>query len=395
MAVERGRRLSIRARLTFTYTSLLVASTLIVLAGVWVMLAIIPGYEFTYGPYPSAFWPVVYVQGKGDVLRLFAIASVPIVLVVGILGGLVSYLVAGRVLKPLTDLTTLVRTIDERSLNTRLDLRGPADEIGTLAATFDTMLSRLETSFATNARFAANAAHELGTPLATTKTILHVARRQAANDPLAADTLARLAAVNEQMISITAALLALTSTAQSPLNDVVDLAELVDAALSDNHADIERRRLTVRVSIPGQAGSDSSGMGLASGVGSGAIRVAGDRVLLARAIVNLVRNAVLHNVDGGYLETSVANGVAAASGAPAAVLTVSNGGADLAGVDLESLTEPFVRAEQRLRRGASRTDGHGLGLALVRSIADVHSAELRLERNEPDGLRVTLTLPRL
>ena len=126
------------------------ASTLIVLAGVWVMLAIIPGYEFTYGPYPSAFWPVVYVQGKGDVLRLFAIASVPIVLVVGILGGLVSYLVAGRVLKPLTDLTTLVRTIDERSLNTRLDLRGPADEIGTLAATFDTMLSRLETSFATN-----------------------------------------------------------------------------------------------------------------------------------------------------------------------------------------------------------------------------------------------------
>ncbi|TDQ65878.1 hypothetical protein EV188_1011130 [Actinomycetospora succinea] len=300
-------------------------------------------------------------SARVEVLRLGSVAFAMVVVAAAI----VSWVLVRRVLRPLHDVTATARRLSAESLDARIGVTGPRDEVAELAATFDAMLDRLQAAFDAQRRFVANASHELRTPLAVLRTEVDVTLA----DPDADVTeLRRMGEVlrdaTRRAEDLVAGLLLLarTEAAESVAADPVDLAETVPGALDAVRAEARDRGLSVRTDLA------SAG-------------VAGDAALLGRVAGNLLENAVRHNVEGGWLavRTGVENGHA--------VLAVSSSGPVVAPAMVAELFEPF-------RRGAGRTgSGTGLGLSIVRAVAHAHGGRAVAEPVEGGGLAVSVVLP--
>jgi two-component system sensor histidine kinase VanS len=283
-------------------------------------------------------------------------------LVFGLLGG---WLLAGRMLAPLTRITDATRTAANGSLSHRIELEGRQDEFRELADAFDTMLARLEAHVAEQQRFAANASHELRTPLAITQTLLEVARNDPNGD--AGELVDRLHAVNARAIDLTEALLLLSRADQrSFTQEHVDLSLVAEEAAETLLPLAERRGVTIET--------------------SGDITpTTGSHALLLQLTTNLVQNAIVHNLpDQGtaWVTTSVQP--------RHAVLTVENTGEKLSPQVVATLAEPFLRGTKRIRTDHA---GVGLGLAIAQSITQAHDGTLTLTPRAAGGLRVTVELP--
>jgi two-component system sensor histidine kinase VanS len=290
-------------------------------------------------------------------------------LVFGLLGG---WLLAGRMLAPLTRITDATRTAASGSLSHRIELEGHQDEFRELADAFDTMLAQLEAHVAEQQRFAAeqqrfaaNASHELRTPLAVTQTLLDVARNDPNRDP--AELIDRLHAVNTRAIDVTEALLLLSRADQrSFTREQVDLSLIAEEATETLLPLAERRGATIETS-------------------GDATPTIGSSALLLQMATNLVHNAIVHNLpEQGTVW--VTTGVHPES----AVLTVENTGQKLTPQSVATLAEPFLRGSKRIRTDHA---GVGLGLAIVKSITQAHDGTLALTPRAAGGLRVTVQLP--
>lgn len=357
----RTTRLTIRLRLTITYTLLITATGAAMLATVFAVLAIVPGYQFTNGPFPFGTTHDVYtINGRGDVLRLFLLVSLPTLVVIGGAGGLVSWFVAGRLLRPLHEIAATAERLDDRNLDARLDVSGPHDEIHEVVDTLNAMLDRLEAAFTSRSRFAADASHELRTPLAAMKTMLQVAMRDP-DGPDTARTLARLHATVDQMTRITTSLLDLARGDTDVTARSIALREEVAVALRSVDEELRDRGIRVTVHLDDAV-------------------VTGEPVLIRQLVANLVRNAVVHNVPGGTVDVVLAAD-------PVPRLTVANDGPRVTPEEAATLTEPF----RRLRRTHRDGGGTGLGLALVEQVATAHQAHLELTPRNAGGLVVTVT----
>ena len=270
---------------------------------------------------------------------------------------------AGRALAPLRAITATARRVSGVNLGERIALQGPDDELKELADTFDGMLARLDAAFASQKHFVANASHELRTPLAIMRTEVDVALA----DPTASINELRVMgeAVRETIDrseSLIAALLFLArSEGVRGIEEPVDLAELAGGCITDLHRSAEAADVTITADL---------GPGVASG----------DSALLERMIANLVENGIRHNICGGELSvtTSSSNGTVE--------VLVCNGGAVIDPSDVQALTEPF----RRLSRTAG---GFGLGLSIVRSVAEIHGGTVELTAPADGGLRVRVRLP--
>src|SRR5207302_6416425 len=187
------------------------------------------------------------VRSHADLLRDFAPIAAMVMaflLVFGLIGG---WLLAGRMLAPLTHITDATRIAASGSLSHRIRLPGRSDEFRELADAFDTMLARLEAHVAEQQRFAANASHELRTPLAITQTLLDVARKDPNRDT--GELVDRLRAVNTRAIDLTEALLLLSRADQrSFAGDHVDLSLIAEEATETLLPLAEERGLTVETS---------------------------------------------------------------------------------------------------------------------------------------------------
>jgi two-component system sensor histidine kinase VanS len=359
--VDRAPGLSVRLKLTLSYAGFLM------LAGA-VLLAV--GYfSLSRGVHPGV---IFMVRSHADLLRAFAPTAAIVMaflLVFGLLGG---WLLAGRMLAPLTRITDATRTAASGSLSHRIELEGHQDEFRELADAFDTMLARLEAHVAEQQRFAAeqqrfaaNASHELRTPLAITQTLLDVARNDQNRDN--DELVDRLHAVNTRAIDLTEALLLLSRADQrSFTREHVDLSLIAEEATETLLPLAENRGLTIET----------------SGDPAAAI---GSHALLLQLSTNLVHNAIVHNLaEHGtvWVTTSVHP--------KSAVLTVENTGEKLTPQVVATLAEPFLRGTERIR-----TDhpGDGLGLAIVKSITHAHDGTLTLTPRAAGGLRVTVQLP--
>jgi signal transduction histidine kinase len=273
--------------------------------------------------------------------------------------------VAGRVLRPLQRITATAQRVSQDNLDERIGLEGPRDELKELADTFDGMLGRLSGAFASQRRFVANASHELRTPLTVIRTELEVTLA----DPNA--TTAELRTMAETVRDVTLAterlIQALLTLARSEAGvarrDPLDLADAARLALAQTGSDAAARRLDMRPTLDPAP-------------------VSGDRRLLERLVANLVENAVRHNREGGTVEvrTSLAAGLS--------TVEVRNDGELIPAEALSSLLEPF----ERLDRGA-RGDGVGLGLSIVRSVAEAHGGSVELRARPSGGLVVRVSLP--
>jgi signal transduction histidine kinase len=279
-----------------------------------------------------------------------------------------TWLVAGRFLRPLRTITATTRDISATNLHERLRLSGPDDELKELADTFDQLLDRLERSFAFERQFIANASHELRTPLAGLRLSLDVAMAKPEPVPAHVGTLAdRLRSGLDHVDRLLESFLALAHAQHGPFEDeaTVSLAELARLALECRAGAVSAMTLDVE-----QWDSD--------------VWVAGSETLLSRMVANVVDNAIVHNLPGGWIH------VATTAEGGRARLVVENGGPRFDPEQVTELTRPFRRI------GADRTgsdDGFGLGLAIVSSIVDVHSGTLDLEPLTDGGLRVAITLP--
>ncbi|HEX4216241.1 MAG TPA: HAMP domain-containing sensor histidine kinase [Candidatus Dormibacteraeota bacterium] len=277
------------------------------------------------------------------------------------------WVVAGRVLRPLQDITQAARRISADNLHSRLAMEGPDDELKDLGDTIDDLLARLESAFESQRRFVANASHELRTPLAMMRTSLDVA--MAKPEPISPQLQAlapKLRAGLSRAETLLESLLVLAWADRGSLPEpvTVSLAELAWAALGARAEAAVRMHLQVRHEI-------------------GDAWVRGSSTLLARMVENLVDNAVRHNQAGGWLQvhTGTVEG--------RALLVVENGGHLLPPDQVRELAEPFRRiGGDRLGR-----DGYGLGLSIVAAIASAHGGSLDLTARAEGGLRVVVDLP--
>ncbi|MBP2706245.1 HAMP domain-containing histidine kinase [Microbispora sp. RL4-1S] len=296
--------------------------------------------------------------------RQLLAGSLLALIVMAVVSLLLGRMLARRVLRPLRLIAAVTRRISADSLDQRLAVTGPADEVKDLADTIDELLGRLEASFTAQRRFVANASHELRTPLATMRASLDVA--VAKPDP-AASTVALAARMRRQLDRVDHLLdgfLVLARAQHGAPDDAapVDLGDLVDAALRERSADVRRKGLNVTVAVPP-----------ATTVGSAA--------LLARLVGNVVDNAVTHNENGGWIDIS------GSANAEETALIVETGGPVLDQREVDRLAQPFERL------GGERTGSSGLGLSIVAAVAAAHGGRLALLARPEGGLRVSITLP--
>src|SRR4051794_27636516 len=305
--MDRAPGLSVRLKLTLSYAGFVMLAGAVLLAAGY--------FSLSRGFHPGV---IFLVRSHADLLRNFApIAAIVMafLLLFGLVGG---WLLAGRMLAPLSRITEATRMAANASLSHRIALPGRSDEFRELADAFDTMLARLEAHVAEQQRFAANASHELRTPLAITQTLLDVARKDPDGDT--SELVDRLHAVNTRAIDLTEALLLLSRADQrSFTRDRVDLSLIAEEATETLLPLAERRGATI----------ETSGE-MTSTIGSHA--------LLLQLTTNLVQNAIVHNLpeDGMVWVTT--------GGHPgSARLTVENTGEKLTHESVARLAEPFLR----------------------------------------------------
>lgn len=276
------------------------------------------------------------------------------------------WLVAGRVLRPLSTMTARARRISAENLHERLDASGPDDELKALADTLDDLLSRLDAAFESQRRFVANASHELRTPLTVQRTLVEVALADpdAGVEALRATGHQVLRGVEDQERLIDALLVLARSQRGVAWRSPVDLADLVDRSLDDRRDDIAGRRLQVTARLdPAVA--------------------AGDPELLERLVTNLLDNAIVHNVDGGRID------LATGSTGGRAILRIANGGPTVTPERITTLREPFHSD----RTHPTSRQGLGLGLSIVDAITRAHGGLLDIQPGPDGGLAITVALP--
>jgi signal transduction histidine kinase len=359
--VLRVPRLTLRLQLTLLYAGPFFLSGAAVLTIVLLQTKVtVPaGSHATPGPVPP--------PGADQQLHRLLTASALGLAVMIVIALVLGWLIAGRFLRPLRTITATARDISASNLHRRLGLGGRDDEFKELAATLDDLFERLEASFASQRRFVANASHELRTPLTAERTLLQVALADpAATAETLRSTCQDVLALGQQQERLIEALLTLASSEQGiEQREPFDLAEIAGKVMLARRQEAQRRGIQVDTTLaPAPA--------------------AGDPNLVESLVANLVDNALRHNAAGGRIE------IATTTTAGGARITVKNTGPVIPPGEVERLFQPFQQlGSQRIRH----TNGHGLGLAIVRAIASAHGATLIPRARPEGGLDIEVSFP--
>lgn len=364
----------LRARLTLLATGLSAAVSALLLWLGWLLVGGVvaavpdlpPGSIVKVGGVPVAARHLGEVLQQAARQRVLQAGSVAFLLTVAATA-LLAWVITGQVLRPLHDVTATARRLSAESLDERLRLPGPRDEVAELADTFDAMLDRLQAAFQAQHRFVANASHELRTPLAVVRTEVDVTLADPAADEAELRrmaTVVRDATLRAQQLVDGLLVLARTEGSALRAREPADLALLAGAALRIVGPEAQSRSLRVTAR-------------------AAPAPTVGDPALLERVVGNLVENAVRHNVTGGWVE------VCTATAGHQATLRVSSSGEVVAPEEVAVLFEPFHRG------GVARTsrDGAGLGLSIVHAVVAAHGGTVHAQPVPGGGLAVTVHLP--
>lgn len=356
----RTKRPVLRVQLTLLYSGLFL--------GILAAVLLATGLLYRHSSQQAPAGAPANTGGLGSGGHTFDLGPALIALIAAALAVTGAWWLAGRFLQPLRMMTATAQEISASNLNRRLELSGSSHELTALGATLNDLFARLEATFVAQRHFVANASHELRTPLAGQRTLLQVALADPDADVgslrAACEEAVQLGEQQDQLID---ALLTLAGSEQGiQTRQPLDLAPIVEAALAGRTETATRLGITIDRSLkPAPA--------------------TGDRILLERLANNLVDNALHHNIAGGLVTvgTEVVDG--------AARLTISNTGPIIAATEIDQLFQPFRQAGQQ-RRGRG---GHGLGLAIVRAIAQAHGALLTAQPRPGGGLDLAVSLPAL
>ncbi|MEZ4616641.1 MAG: HAMP domain-containing sensor histidine kinase [Caldilineaceae bacterium] len=316
---------------------------------------------------PGVLQVALNLKSVNDTLHLLLVTLLVTIPVIVIVAGSSGYFLAARALQPIDRIIQTARTISAKDLSARLNLATTDDEVGRLAATFDSMLARLEDAFRRERQFTADASHELRTPLAAIQTIIQstLARpRSPAEYELALHDLQQEA---ERMRSLSAGLLELArndTAHQTAVVEPVAIAMVVSDVVESMRSSAEEK-----------------GLLLVDEIDPAAATILGDSDALVRLIVNLLDNAIQYTNRGTItIETQ--------SRSNRYQITFRDTGAGIAAEHLPHLFQRFYRVDPaRSRRGI------GLGLAIAQSIARAHGGEIFVESTVGQGSTFTVDLP--
>lgn len=278
----------------------------------------------------------------------------------------VGWWMAGRMLRPMQEISTVARRLSASTLHERIALKDPKDELRELADTFDAMLVRLEAAFVAQREFVSNASHELRTPLAIMRTELDVTLADPETD---ADDLRRMAETIRAAIArsedVIDKLLVLAESDDLAERERVDIAGVVEDAARQHTRSVAEKGIDLVIDARPSA-------------------VSGDQALLERLVDNLIDNAVRYAPSGSVVRVRVD----ADDGK--VTLRVANAGEVISPEEVPRLFERFYRRGMSRSR---RTGGSGLGLAIVAAVAEVHGGVVSAEAPPEGGLIVTVALP--
>ena len=310
----------------------------------------------------GVFVVVNFVEGERDEIESHVRVSAVVAAAVLVCAMGIAWSVAGRLLRPIRQLTRAAEEISEADSSRRIPVEGN-DEIARLAQRFNEMLDRLAAAFAVQRAFVDDAGHELRTPITIVRGHLELMggepEEQRATIELVTEELDRMARIVDDLL-----LLAKAEHPDFVQASSVEIADLTADLLAKARALGDRRwRL------------DASAVGL----------VHADRQRLTQAVLNLARNAVEHTAVGA----EIGLGSSSADGEVRLWVRDTGPGVDL--VDRDQIFERFARG----RAGRRRSDGAGLGLAIVRSVTDGHFGRVELDSEPGQGATFTIVLPTL
>ncbi|WKK24499.1 ATP-binding protein [Streptomyces olivoreticuli] len=284
--------------------------------------------------------------------------------VFAVLSILLAWWMAGRVLRPVGVITETARRLSGENLHERIGLKAPPGELKRLADTFDGMLGRMEDLVCAQRRFAANAAHELRTPLAVQRAAAEIGLAGEPGPERVGRIRAKLIGVADDSERLIEGLLLLAVSGQGlEATEAVELDRVVTTEADACAEEADAGGVTVHRDLS-------------------PVTVHGEPVLLGHLVRNLLANALRHNRDGGRVDLRT----------DGRELVVVNTGPVVPPADVPRLLEPFGR---RAERQHTPGEGAGLGLSIVASIARAHGADLLTEANPaPDGgLTVRVRFP--
>ncbi len=346
-------RPTVRVRLTALYTALF-GGSVAVLMGVsyWIL-----------GRQLDRTLPEdLAAQALSELRTQYVLGFVGTLLIAVALG----WVFAGRALQPLSRMTRAARRVTEERLDERIALAGPRDELRELAETYDAMLDRLAESFEAQRRFVANASHELRSPLTVIRSEAEVALANPNEDPAELRQVAHVVVEATQRTEALLEGLMVLARSQHALLASEPLGLDVVARAAASSVSSEARRAGVRLELDLEPVSG-----------------AGDRRLLERLVANLLENGIRYNRRAGWVR------VKTATNGRSAVIRVANSGPLVDVAAAKRLDEPF----QRLGRATEGT-GAGLGLSIVRSVAEAHGGSVAFAPRSEGGLDVDVRLPK-
>ena len=303
------------------------------------------------------------IKQAGNQFNIWGVAGLILML---FLGTGATWLMAGKALKPLGELTGTIEEIGGNNLSRRVEHQDRQDEIGQLASSFNHMMDKVSASFGRQQRFSASAAHELKTPLATILVNLDVLDME---EKASADQIKRVLSIvrtnTERMIHLVDSLFQLTAEKKSEMCEEVLPEEMFAEILEELSPQLDAKHLSVSLS------------------GLSGIKLIGNRVMLYRAMSNLIENAAKYNRENGSISIS------ASRQEENIIIKISDTGIGIPEEECERIFEPFYRVDQSRSRSVG---GSGLGLALVKDIVEKHGGSIRVNSRAGLGSEFILYL---
>ena len=303
------------------------------------------------------------IKQAGNRFNLWGVAGLALML---FLGTGATWLMAGKALKPLGELTDTIEEIGGNNLSRRVEHQDRADEIGQLAGSFNHMMDNVSASFERQQRFSASAAHELKTPLATMLVNLDVLDMEEKASAAQMERVLSIVRTNtERMIRLVDNLFQLTTEKSSEMCEEVPVDEMFAEILEELSAQLNAKHLSVSL-------SSLSG-----------IKLTGNRTMLYRAMSNLVENAAKYNRENGSIFIS------ASQQQEDVIIKIEDTGIGIPKEECERIFEPFYRVDQSRSRSIG---GAGLGLALVKDIVEKHRGTIQVHSRAGQGSEFILYL---
>ena len=318
----------------------------------------------------SEIYTVLTLARRPQPFGILQLPGVPLTvfLVALLVSGFACWLLARYLSRPLRQLQTATQEVAHGQLAVRpgREIGHRRDEIGKLARDFDRMATALQESAATQKRMLRDISHELRSPLARMQVALELARRKTPDATGELDRIAREADRLNSLIGQILGLVRLESGSRPPNMQEIDLCELVNQVVADTRLEADARGVEIET------------------VRSAGIAVMADPELLASALENVLRNAVVYTAPQSRVEVGV-------TGNGTAEVEIADRGHGVPESELEQIFEPFHRVADARER---HSGGEGVGLAIAARVARIHGGRIEATNRDNGGLRIRLILPR-